>query len=237
MGSKTWMLVYSNGDPSHGLRASDGLNRSDSLEMAHALFPGSDLEPLADGSLSWTNPPQDEILIGCYGDVSVIAAREFAGDRPSTLDRRFIDAAAGQTVHLHAMHSGVNWLAFARWDAGRLTRSLSLSTDDGVIEDRGAKLAFETEFWNGSQPIFDPTDDLVTQLGFNFHPLSLGEAALRSFFGYQLEGFVDPSLLAPGGFPLLRFKRTSDSDTLSKPAISPEVLSKIKVSMTAVSPE
>jgi len=40
-----------------------------------------------------------------------------------------------------------------------------------------------------------------------FHPLELGEEALRACFGYQLEGFVNPDLLDTDRFKLLRFKR------------------------------
>jgi hypothetical protein len=36
-----------------------------------------------------------------------------------------IAAAAGRRVVLHAMHSVVDWLAFAVWEDGRLLRSLS----------------------------------------------------------------------------------------------------------------
>jgi hypothetical protein len=38
-------------------------------------------------------------------------------------------------------------------------------------------------------------DESAPPYPFPFHPLELGEAALREFFGYQLEGYIDPSLL------------------------------------------
>ena len=40
-----------------------------------------------------------------------------------------------------------------------------------------------------------------------FRHLDLGEKALKEFFGYQLEGFADASLLEPEKIPLMRFKR------------------------------
>lgn len=43
---------------------------------------------------------------------------------------------------------------------------------------------------------------------FPFHPLELGEAALKDRFGYQLEGQIDASLLDPESIPLIRYKRS-----------------------------
>jgi hypothetical protein len=39
------------------------------------------------------------------------------------------------------------------------------------------------------------------------HALELGEAALKEFFGYQLEGIIDPELLQPESIPLIKYKR------------------------------
>ena len=102
------------------------------------------------------------------------------------------------------MHSVVDWLAFAVWKYGNLERSLSLSPDSGILEDIGEKLAFENPFWNGEYPAVDPEED---DYPFQFHPLELGEAALREFFGYVLEGVVDASLIEPENIPLMGFRR------------------------------
>ncbi|MFJ9730973.1 DUF6928 family protein [Streptomyces sp. NPDC101171] len=53
--------------------------------------------------------------------------------RPSELPEHLVAASAGRRLVLHAMHSVVDWLAFAVWEDGRLVRSLSLSPDSGVI--------------------------------------------------------------------------------------------------------
>jgi hypothetical protein len=52
----------------------------------------------------------------------------------------------------------------------------------------------------------DPEED-PSDYPFPFHPLDLGEAALRALFGYQLEGYVDSTLLEPESIGLLRLKR------------------------------
>jgi hypothetical protein len=103
------------------------------------------------------------------------------------------------------MHSVVDWFAFAQWTRGRLVRSLSLSPDSGILENIGQRLPFEDPFWSGQHPA---TDDDQNDYPFPFHPLELGEAALKEFFGYQLEGSIDPTLLEPESVPLVKYKRS-----------------------------
>ena len=102
------------------------------------------------------------------------------------------------------MHSVVDWLAFAKWNNRNLVRSLSLSPDSGILEDIGQRLAFEEPFWSGQHPA---TDDEDADYPFPFHPLELGEVALKEFFGYQLEGFGDSGLFEPESIPLVKYKR------------------------------
>jgi len=132
----------------------------------------------------------------------VIAAKEFGIDYPSKLPVSFIRGHGA--VYLHAMHSVVDWFAFAQWNNGHLVRSISLSPDSGILEDIGERLSFEEPFWSGQHPAVDGEDEYP----FQFHPLELGEAALKEFFGYQLEGPIDRSLLEPECVPLIKYKRS-----------------------------
>src|SRR5262245_25061749 len=143
MGAKTWMLVHADGNARDLLAAKPKLDREATIRLATELFPKDGLQALDDGSLSYTCPPDDEINIGCFPGISVVAAAEFGIDYPSKLPPRFLRSAAGRTVYLHAMHSVVDWFAFAVWQDGRLKSSLSLYPDSGVLEDIGAKLPFE----------------------------------------------------------------------------------------------
>ena len=206
MGAKTWMLVHSDSPPKPLLRANPSLDREASTALARRLFPSEKLKPLPDGTLSFTNPPDDEVVIGSIAGVSIVAAREFAIDRPSELPTSFLTRMPTGTTYLHAMHSVVDWFAFAVWENGTLRRSLSLSPDSGIVEDIGVRLPFEEPYWAGEHPAVDPEEEY--EYPFPFHPLELGEATLAEFFGYQLEGFVNSSLLEPEHVPLLRFKRT-----------------------------
>jgi hypothetical protein len=123
------------------------------------------------------------------------------------IDRALRDPALGQRIYLHAMHSTVDWFAYAVWKDGKLQRSLSLSPDSAVIEDLGTRVPFEEPFWSGEHPAVEPgAGEPAYPLAF--HPLELSEAVLLEFFGYQLEGVADPSYLEPEQVSLMRFKRS-----------------------------
>lgn len=205
MGAKTWMLVYSASNAREALAAKPVLDRQATLTFLGKLFPNEKLEPLEDGTLAFTCPPNREICAGCFSGVSVVAAKEFGGDYPSKLPAAFIDAGKSGVIHLHAMHSVVDWFACAVWSRGTLQRSLSVAPDNGVLEDIGAKLPFEIPFWEGEHPA---TDDDADEYPLHFHPLDLGEAALAEFFGYQLEGEQTSAMIDPDSIPLMRFKRS-----------------------------
>jgi uncharacterized protein DUF6928 len=205
VGAKTWMLVYAKTKVEEALRNGTQLDRDATLQLATSLFPKDKLEPIGQGNLSYTCPPNDELHIGCFPGVSILAAKEFAIDHPSKLPAPFISAGGSGTIYLHAMHSVVDWFAFAQWINGKLVRSLSLSPDSGVLEDIGQRLAFEEPFWLGQNPV--TVDSEEDDYPLPFHPLELGEAALKEFFGYQLEGFLDPTLLQPESIRLIKYKR------------------------------
>ncbi len=207
MGAKTWMLVYSDGDASERLSAGVTLDRPATDSLIKKLFPNEKMEAIADGHLAYTHPPNDIIYAGCFGGVSVVAAKEFGGDYPSKVDPRFLDPSLGAHIYLHAMHSVVDWLAFAKWENGTLVRSLSLSPDSGILEDKGGKLAFELDFWEGRHPAVDPEEADELDYPLPFHPLELGEAALKAFFGYQLEGYPEEDLYDPESIPLAGYRR------------------------------
>jgi hypothetical protein len=209
VGAKTWMLVYAETDARAALATRAGLDHDATLRLAEALFPGERLTPVGQGDLSDTHPPDDELYIGSFPRVSIVAAKEFAIDRPSRLAPRFLAPAAEGSVTLHAMHSVVDWFAYARWDHGKLLRSLSVSPDTGVMEDLGVRMGFEEPYWSGEHPV--ETGEERDAYPLPFHPLELGDAALAALFGYQLEGPIDAALLDPESIPLLRFKRSRPS--------------------------
>src|SRR6185312_14013486 len=152
MGAKTWMLVYADENVAAGLKTNPYLDRAATLRLATALFPKDKLEAIGESDLSYTSPPDNELYVGCFQGISVIAAKEFGRDYPSKLPESFLSFGRGRTIYLHAMHSVVDWLAFAKWVNSELVRSLSLSPDRGVIENIGQQLPFEEPFWAGQHP-------------------------------------------------------------------------------------
>lgn len=207
MGAKTWMLVYAEQSAREALRRRPQLDREATLKFANKLFPKAKLVPIGDGDLSYTSPPDNEIHIGCFLGVSVVAAKEFGIDYPSKVPASFLQVGANGMVYLHAMHSVVDWFAFAQWKNGQLQRSLSLSPDSGVLENIGAKLPFEEPYWAGQRPVSDSPEE-ASEYPFPFHPLELGEAALGELFGYQLEGSGPADIPDPETITLVKFKRS-----------------------------
>lgn len=207
MGAKTWMLVYADGDPRQTLQGKPSLDVEASFRLATSLFPGDRLSQIGNGDLSSTAPPDDEIHIGHFSTVAVVAAREFGIDHPSRIDERFLTHAPFPDAYLHAMHSVVDWFAFAQWKNGRIVRSLSLSPDSGILENIGQPLDFEQPYWAGEHPAIDPEED-DSSYPFAFHPLELGDAALLAMFGYQLEGDVSDMPVEPESIQLLQLKRS-----------------------------
>ena len=100
-----------------------------------------------------------------------MAAKEFGLDHPSKLPTQFLAHGTAGNVYLHAMHSVVDWFAYAHLSAGKLVRSLSVSPDSGVLEDLGPRPAFELPYWSGQHPAVDPQAVLD---GEEAYPLASG---------------------------------------------------------------
>lgn len=199
------MIVYADANAREALTSKPKLDREATLNLATTLFPKERLLPLEDGDLSYTCPPGNDICIGCFPGVSVVAAKEFRIDQPSKLEQRFVEVGRAGTITLHAMHSVVDWFAYAHWSHGELLRSLSVSPDSGILEDIGQRMPFEEPYWSGQHPAVDGEEG---DYPLPFHPLELGEAALAFLFGYQLEGREDASQFEPESVPLARYRRS-----------------------------
>jgi hypothetical protein len=206
MGAKTWMLVASDEDCREALRNQPALDRESTLRLCKTLFPDERVVVCGESSLQGALPYGTELIAGVMDGVTIVASFDFLMERPSQLPARFLKALGKRNVYLHCMISTIDGFSYAHWIDGELQRSLSLAADSGVIENIGEPFAFEQPYWAGEYPASDP-DEEPDGYPFVFHPLDLGEAALREFFGYQLEGYVDASLLEPDSIPLLRLER------------------------------
>jgi hypothetical protein len=202
MGAKTCLVAQSQGDPRGILTGYPALDEAETANLVASLFPGARLDSPTSTALWDAYMSDTSVVAGCFPGLQIIVAGEVAVDRPSELSARFI-ADKGTTI-LHAMHSVVDWFAFGIWHDGRLVRSLSVSPDNGVVESIGEPLTFEKPFWDGKHPAVDP-DEEPDGYPLPFHPLELGEEALRELLGFQIEGIVDATLLEPDRIRMLRF--------------------------------
>jgi hypothetical protein len=207
MGAKDWMLFYAEQDVPGVLRGRPTLDREATAGLVERLFPDHAVAELADVSLLDGDPRDGNVHAAVWPGVAVVCAEELGVDRPTTVDRRFLEEGAGRTTYLHAMHSVVDWCAFAVWEPdGRLRRALSLSPDGGIAEDVGDPLPFEEPFWAGGRPAVDPEDgDDEDPYPFGFHPLELAEEALGSLFGFVYEGPASVKTFDPVDVPLAAY--------------------------------
>ncbi|WUJ72697.1 hypothetical protein OG809_05375 [Kribbella soli] len=202
MGAKDWMIMYAETDIADVLRQHPQPDRDATRAFVERLHPGASVIPFEDGTLAEQSNPEDgTVYAAVYPGLTVLLTEEAAQECPSKLPQRFIDEAQGRTVYLHAMHSVVGWFAYAVWENGILRRSLSLSPDDGILENGGDPLPFEQQYWAGERVEEDDADwaeftkfvvverpVAVKQQPFNFNPLELAEDALSALFGFVYEG-------------------------------------------------
>ncbi|MFI9392145.1 DUF6928 family protein [Streptomyces bauhiniae] len=195
MGAKTGLLVYADGDVPGVLRRAGAADLDRTVTMMRRLYPGWQIEE-CEGSTLWDGvyPPKGTTYAASWPGVDVIGDQRVMIDAPSQLPEHLVAASAGRRLVLHAMHSVVDWLAFAVWEDGRLVRSLSLSPDSGIIENMGEPLPFELPYWAGDRPanVIPWPDEDEDTYPLPFHPLELGEDALRALCGFAQEGRPEP---------------------------------------------
>ncbi|WP_372499362.1 DUF6928 family protein [Streptomyces lichenis] len=91
----------------------------------------------------------------------------------------------------------------------------------------GDPFPFEAPYWVRDRPVpLDPQwDDQPCALPF--HPLELGNEALRALFGFLLEGRPGPEDIDPDEVPLLGFRLSDpDSGPGPDPAHAPETVAR-----------
>ncbi|WP_329228932.1 DUF6928 family protein [Streptomyces canus] len=195
MGAKTGLLVYADADVPALLRQVGAADLDRTVTMMRRLYPGCEIEE-CEGSNLWDGvyPQKGTAYAASWPGVDVVGDQRVMIDVPSQLPEHLVAASIGRRLVLHAMHSVVDWLAFAVWEDGHLLRSLSLSPDSGIIENIGEPLSFERPYWAGDRPA-----DIVPWPGeeeepyaLPFHPLDLGEDALRALCGFIQEGRPQP---------------------------------------------
>ncbi|WP_326815288.1 MULTISPECIES: DUF6928 family protein [unclassified Streptomyces] len=195
MGAKTGLLIYADGEVPGLLRQVGAADLEQTSAMMRRLDPSCEIEE-SDGSDLYEGvyPPDGTAYAASWPGVEIVCDRRVMIDSPSQLPGHLVAASAGRRLVLHAMHSVVDWLAFAVWEDGRLIRSLSLSPGDGIIENIGEPLPFELPYWAGDRPadVIPWPGEEEEPYALPFHPLELGEDALRALCGFIQEGMPEP---------------------------------------------
>lgn len=195
MGAKTAILAYADGEVPSLLRDADAADPARTSATMRRLYPGWQIGESSGSSLGdGIYPPDGTVFAGSWPRLDVICDRGMMTELPSRLPQHLIAQSAGRRLVLHAMHSMADWLAFAIWEDGRLIRSLSLSPDTGIIENIGEPRPFELPYWAGERPadVIPWPDEDERPYPLPFHPLDLGEDALRALFGFIIEGRPEP---------------------------------------------
>jgi hypothetical protein len=210
MGAKTAVLIYSNGAAADALRQATAVDEHRTVELLAHAYPGWDItttdgNDLGDG----VYPPDGVSYAATFEDADVICDRRWMDCLPSELPTHLVAASVGRKLVLHAMHSVVDALTFAVWEDGKLIRSLSLSPDSGIVENLGTPFDFEIPYWAGEYPVEpDPEWEDEEPYPLPFHPLELGEDALRALAGFILEGRPHPNDVDPYTVPLYGYRVT-----------------------------
>ncbi|MGI5146820.1 DUF6928 family protein [Plantactinospora sp. CA-294935] len=187
MGAKTALLAFTEGDLRPALWGAVRSDPAEVIDLVRELHPGYQVTPIGDASLGdYSYPPDDISYATVQAGAELFCDRRLVCDPPSQLPARLLQAGAGRRIILHGMHSVSDWLCFAVWENGELVRSLSLSPDAGIRENIGEPYDFELPYWAGEHPV----EPMLSENSYPlpFHPLDLGEQALRALFGFVIEG-------------------------------------------------
>jgi hypothetical protein len=238
MGAKTALLAFVDGDLPTALRQAehalvaggDVRFGADAAEaVVRRLSPGYEVTPIRDGTLfEDCYPPDDVAFAVVLPDAVLLCDGRLAAQTPSELPERLLTEAAGRRILLHSMHSAVDALTFAVWEDGQLIRSLSVSPDTGIAENIGEPYPFERPYWAGERPV---TSTFPGQGPYPlpFHPLDLGEEALRALFGFIIEGHPDPDDVDAGTVFLYGFRVADPTgrEQAEREALMHEVMSRM----------
>lgn len=205
--SGTAVVMYADTNPIDVLRAAPVLDRAATLALAQRLFPDDLVTDLGDALLADAiNPAEGVAYIGCFPGLDIVCGWQLVTERPSEATERIIAGSARRSAYLHAMHTVVDWCAFAIWTDAELVRGLSVAAGSGVVEDLGERLTFEAPYWAGEREDC-PDDEGAHPLPF--HPVALGRAALHSLFGFRIEGHEEIDDVDPEIVPLVGYRVTA----------------------------
>ncbi|MFD5654011.1 DUF6928 family protein [Streptomyces sp. NPDC127039] len=191
MGSKAAILVLTHERPERLFQDISGLDQSRSISLAERFFGGvprqSGVAPL--DLAVW--PEEGAACVASFPRFDVVCSRKISHDLPSEIASDVARLAGLRSAYAVCMESSRDWASIFAWSPKGVTRSLSLSPEGGVVEDVGQRFPFEVPFWSGRRSV------RVSDYQLPFHPIDLGNEALRIFFNFILEGTEDDLCVDP----------------------------------------
>lgn len=204
VGAKAGILALGDRDFAASLRQLPLADAERTGALVAAIFPGYQVELARGWPLAESAYPDDDVVYALsVPGLDILCDRRFMLDRPSELPAHVLEVAAGRRVALCAMHSVDDSFAYAVWASSELVRSLSLSLPGRIVEDIGEPLEFERPFWARRQAALDRHPGVL-----GFHPLDLGQQAMRFLFGFALEGRAEPDDVEAGQITMLGYRVT-----------------------------
>ena len=137
MGAKTCLVAQVQGDARGILSGYPDMQESTTTNFVASLFPDARFGAPQATDLSHTYLSDKSVIAGCTPGLGIVVSAEVAMDRPSELPRKFI-AEKGTTI-LHAMHSVVDWFAFAVWGQRRHAAFMAGGYRSGSGQIRGTR--------------------------------------------------------------------------------------------------
>jgi hypothetical protein len=214
MGAKTALLAFTDGDLRPALLGATPAAAAEAEELVREVLPGYEVALVGETTLDVTYPPDDVTCATVLPGAELLCDRRLVLDRPSELPEHLLRAGTGRRIIMHGMHSVVDWLCFAVWEDGMLIRSLSLSPGGGIVENIGEPFDFERPYWAGEHPVESmPGMPDEGPYPLPFHPLDLGEDALRELFGFVIEGMPGPEDVDADAVHMHEFRVADSSGT------------------------
>ncbi|GAA0921446.1 DUF6928 family protein [Virgisporangium aurantiacum] len=223
MGVKVGILAFGDDIPVR-LRGGPVADEDRTLEFVRRVHPGYVVEPIEGCALKYaTYPPDDVVFASSSAGLDIVCDQRLTLVQPSTLSGHLCRIGDGRRMAVLGMHSVTDWLSYGTWSDGVLVRSLNLTPDSGIIESVGEPLPFEAPYWAGGHPVEDPYP-------LPFHPLDLGQTALRHLFGFATDGPDHADDRAAGEVDLLGFRVTdpTGAEQAARDAIRQEVLQMVR---------
>ena len=192
MGSRAAVIMFADQAPREVLRSGLVIDEERSRQLAGELLGGvaEEVEVLGLDLALW--PARGVVTAASAPGLEIVSSRELVRDRPSELTGEVARLGGGRDAYGVFLESSEDWIGFATWSGGVVTRSVSVGVASGVIEEIGEPLAFEETFWAGEQPVRH-----LPEYPLPFHPIELGNEALKAFFGFVIEGSLDGTSVEP----------------------------------------